>query len=165
MGRYPMRFWQADPWDCLMGLSYTTSLTPMQSKLKLTDNAFLKYCQVLMKCLRTFHTQLKEFLPEPTTKVCPSLKSRDWVYMKVYQGKITLQLHWKGPAQLLVITNPTITCKGCSAGATIPSVKGSHRLQTQRRVYHLSQQSWVISMNLLWSNVNRSTIYNPANRL
>ena len=49
-----------------------------------------------MKCIRTFHAQLKEALPEPATDVCPSLKPGDWVYVKVYHQKHALEPHWKG---------------------------------------------------------------------
>ena len=118
-----------------------------------------------MKCVRNFHTELKESSPELAAEVCRSLKPGDWDYIKVYQSKCTLQLCWKEPYQVLVITNTAVMCKGYSTGSMLCSIEGSHHLQKQHRVSHLSQQSWMIWINFLWSNVNRSTTYNPANRL
>lgn len=66
---------------------------------------------------------------------------------------------------VLVITNAAIMCKGLLDGSMLPRVKGSPHLQTQCRAYHLSQQNWMIWMNILSSNVNRSIVYSPANRL
>ena len=79
------------PHEILMGrpmwLSYTAPLTPVQANLQLTDNSLLKYCQALMKCVRLFHTQLKETSPEPATEVCHSVNPGGWVYIKVFQQK------------------------------------------------------------------------------
>lgn len=45
----------------------------------------LNYCDVLIKCLRTMHSQVKEAFPEPACGLCGSWEPADWVCIKLHQ--------------------------------------------------------------------------------
>ncbi|CAM4682569.1 unnamed protein product [Lepidochelys kempii] len=95
---------------CLMRIPAAPPLT-----IHLMDDTMLNYCQALMKCVRSFYTQVKEVLPKDPEQPCHSLEPGDWVYIKIHQRKTTLTPCWKGPYQVLLTTNTAVKCQGLPA--------------------------------------------------
>ncbi|XP_053902493.1 cytosolic phospholipase A2 gamma-like isoform X2 [Malaclemys terrapin pileata] len=95
-----------------MRLPTAPPLTLAQMDIHLMDDTMLKYCQALMKCVKSFYTQVKEALPKDPVQPCHSLEPGDWVYIKVHQRKTALAPCWKGPFQVLLTTNTAVKCQG-----------------------------------------------------
>ncbi|XP_059579874.1 uncharacterized protein LOC132249268 [Alligator mississippiensis] len=102
--------------DVLMGrpmrLPSSPPLPPSQINIHLADDLVLQYCQALMKCVRSVHSQVQEALPQPTDVPYHHLEPGDCIYVKVHQRKNTFQPRWKGPFQVLLTTNTAVCCQG-----------------------------------------------------
>lgn len=72
------------PYEILVDRSIKVLNTPPkplhQYNLHIIYDDMLNYCDVLIKCLRTMHSQVKE-----ACGLCGSWEPADWVYIKVHQ--------------------------------------------------------------------------------
>ena len=65
------------------------------------------YSKSLRSYAQACHQQVKEVFPDSNSGVLVghNLEHGDWVFWKCYQTKRVLELHWKGPYQVLLTTD------------------------------------------------------------
>ncbi|CAM4596815.1 unnamed protein product [Lepidochelys kempii] len=99
---------------------------PCQLDLQLNDDTVMTYCQMLICCIRSIHSQVQSALVEPADILCYPLQPGDWVYIKVYQRKTSLEPHRKGPNQILLTTIQRSSARDSSAGSMPPTAGKQH---------------------------------------
>nr|XP_014352636.1 PREDICTED: uncharacterized protein LOC106706345 [Latimeria chalumnae] len=107
------------PHEILMGRPMRLPTSPPvaahQIDIHFADEFVLTYCKALVKCIRTFHSQVQAALPKEPDEPCHSIHPGDWVHVKVFQRKNSLEPRWKGPYQVLLTTHTAVKCQGLSS--------------------------------------------------
>ena len=70
------------------------------------------YCDQLTKDLHLTHQQIKASLPQPLEGPGHKIGPGDWVLIKNFQRKSSLQPRWKGPVQVLLATQTAVKVEG-----------------------------------------------------
>ncbi|XP_078533767.1 uncharacterized protein LOC144819955 [Lissotriton helveticus] len=100
------------PHEVLMGMAMRLPSIPTTALMNITDDVILDYCRGLSDVMRSVSLQVQAAEIPASSDLCHDLCPGDWVLVRKHVRKSCLDVRWRGPFQVILVTTTAVKCGG-----------------------------------------------------